>query len=80
MTVSDLRCRLAGASQPERVRLLAKLLREARDTDVWRFTTVDEVLSLWPMLSRHLGKRRAFWEFLIDWWRQQGLVGDSSSR
>jgi hypothetical protein len=80
MTVADLRRRLAGASRPERVRLLAKVLREARDTEVWRFTSVDEVLSLWPLLSRHLGRRRAFWVFLIDRWREQGLVGDSSSR
>ena len=80
MTVADLRGRLASASRPERLRLLAKVLREARDTDVWRFTSVDEVLSLWPLLSRHLGKRRFFWEFLINRWREQGLIRDSSPR
>ncbi len=80
MTVAVLRQRLGGASQAERVRLLAKVLREARDTDVWRFTTVDAVVSLWPLLSRRLGKRRGFWEFLIDSWRQQGLAGDSAPR
>jgi hypothetical protein len=29
--------------QPERVRLLGKILRETRDMDVWKFTTPQEV-------------------------------------
>lgn len=39
MTIADLKDRLRSASASERVRLLGKILREARDTDVWRFTT-----------------------------------------
>ena len=34
MSVAEFRRRLRSASPPERTRLLAKLLREARDTDV----------------------------------------------
>ena len=37
MTVRQFRLRLDTASMPEQNRLLAKLLREARDTDVWLF-------------------------------------------
>ncbi len=39
MTVAELKTRLAAASPPERARLLGKILREARDVEVWRFTT-----------------------------------------
>jgi len=39
MTVAELRARLRTASPPKRTRLLAKILSEARDTDVWRFTS-----------------------------------------
>ena len=74
MTVRELRNRLETASHPERIRLLAKILREARDTEVWRFTTLREVLRLWPEISRQLGRRRRFWDFLLSEWRRQGLL------
>jgi hypothetical protein len=53
---------------------LGKILREARDTDVWRFTTPAEVARLFPELRRHLGRRRTFWEFLLGRWQE--LAGD----
>jgi len=68
MSVAELRSRLASGPT-ERLRLLGKVLREARDTDVWRFTTPGEVTTLWPQLQRHLGRRRAFWQFLLERWR-----------
>jgi hypothetical protein len=33
---AKLKERLCDASRPERIRLLGKILREARDTDVWK--------------------------------------------
>jgi len=75
MSVSQLRDRLQTASHAERVRLLAKILREARDTDVWKFTTPDEVRKMWPELHRHLGRRRVFWEFILERWRTEGFFG-----
>lgn len=74
MTVAELKRRLASASPPERLRLLAKILREARDPDVWRFTTPQAVLACWDDLSRHLGRRRVFWEYLLERWRADGLI------
>ncbi len=75
MTVRDLRRRLKTASAPEKARLLGKIPREARDWEVWRFTTPDEVTRLWPRLAKHLGRRRSFWEFLLgEWWRQGRLA------
>jgi len=66
MTVSELEERLRTASEPERLRLVALILREARDADVWRFVTPEEVIRLWPRLAGRLGLRLAFWEFLLD--------------
>ena len=74
MSVAGLQKRLRNASPEERMRLLAKILREARDTDVWRFTSPDEIWRLWPDLSRHLGRRRGFWAFLLEYWRKEGLL------
>lgn len=74
MTVAELRRRLETSSEPERTRLLAKILREARDTEVWRFTTPAEVLRRWDRLAPRLGRRRKFWEFLLGEWKRRGLV------
>jgi hypothetical protein len=74
MTVAELKRRLAEISA-ERTRLLGKILREARDTDVWKFTTPEDVFRDLPELLPHLGRRRAFWKFLLDGWVKDGLVG-----
>lgn len=74
MTVRELRERLASASDEERDRLLGLILREARDTDVWRFTSPREVARRFDALRRHLGRRRAFWEWLLATWRAEGLL------
>lgn len=75
MSVAELRSRLASASDPERLRLLGKILREARDTDVWQFTTPAEVARRLPELRRHLGRRRPFWEFLLGRWQELARDG-----
>src|SRR5262245_55565738 len=75
MTVAEFRKRLETASHTERIRLLAKLLREARDTDVWKCTSPAEIFQRWPALAGKLGRRRGFWEFLLNGWYQEGLIG-----
>ena len=73
MTMRELRARL-DQSEEERVRPLGKIMREAREPDVWLFTTPAEVNRRWSQLERHLGRRRTFWEFLLGQWREQGLL------
>ncbi len=75
MSVAQLRQRLESASAPERTRLLGKIMREAKDTDVWLFTSPAEVVARWGELLPHLGRRRAFWEYLLSRWRAEGLLG-----
>lgn len=74
MTVAELKQKLGSASTEERMRLLGKVLREARDTDVWQFTTRQEVWQNWDALSKHLGRRREFWQFLFEFWEKEGLI------
>lgn len=74
MTVAELKDRLRHASQPERIRLSGKILREARDTEVWLFMTPEFVAQKWKALSFHLGNRRAFWEFILESWVEQGRL------
>lgn len=74
MSEIELRSRLKTASAPERARLLGRILREARDTEVWKFTSPAEIAGLWPEIRKNLGNRRAFWEFLFEQWRRLGLL------
>jgi hypothetical protein len=53
---------------------MAKILREARYEDVWEFLSVDDLVRHWEQLASRLGRRRAFWEFLLRKWRELGLV------
>jgi len=75
VSVAELRAAIMpGRGGQERLRLLGKLLREARDADVWRFVTPSEVAAALPLLGRRLGRRRRFWEFLINGWCDDGLL------
>jgi hypothetical protein len=49
-------------------------LREARDIDVWEFVRPREVARVLERLRRRVGRRYAFWNFLIDGWRSHGLL------
>jgi len=80
LTNRELRRRLRTASPPEQTRLLAKILRQARDTDVWEYTTPDAVAQSFSKLSLHLGRRRAFWEYLLGRWARQGRIEFEPSR
>lgn len=74
LSVDEVRSRLQTDDERERLRLLAKILREARDIDVWTFVTPEEVADALPRLLHRLGRRRAFWEFLIQGWRADGIL------
>jgi hypothetical protein len=74
VSIAELHARLRGGDAYERERLLGKMLREARDVDVWLFVTPAEVARELPRLSRRLGRRRGFWEFLIAGWRRLGIL------
>lgn len=74
-SVAEFRRALAAAPAPERIRLVGKLMREARDTDVWTFVTPREVWAEFPSIQRYLGRRRPFWTYLLHAWHRDGIVG-----
>jgi len=75
ITVREIQERLRSGSETQRARLLGKILREARDTDVWAFTSPQMIARDWDKLSPHLGRRRSFWAWLLRQWREEGLLG-----
>jgi hypothetical protein len=73
-TLREFRPALATASSAERFRLIGKLMREARDPDVWRFVTPAEVWADFEQIRPYLGRRRAFWEYLLTGWHRDGIL------
>lgn len=75
VTNAQLREILRDGSPDERLQWTARVLREARYSDVWRYLSLRrDVLPQWSKLSGMLGRRRRFWKFLIEEWRRAGLI------
>jgi len=72
--VGVLKEHLRAGDASEKVEWASRILREARLDDVWRFLSVDDVLQLWPQMAPRLGRRRAFWTWMLDRWRADGLI------
>jgi hypothetical protein len=74
VTVGRLRAALLDPGDPQHVQLLRVLLREARPDEVWKFVTPEQVAREWASIRPGLGRRRAFWEWLLAEWRDRGLL------
>jgi hypothetical protein len=74
VSIGELRAIFAGPDGFDRDRLLGKMLREARDLDVWEFVKPTEVARVLTRLRRRIGRRFGFWSFLIEGWRADGLL------
>ena len=74
MSVGVLRQALADEGHPRWLELAAKVMREARDDQVWLFLSVERVAARYPDLAPRLGRRRPFWDYLLAAWRRHGLL------
>lgn len=52
------------------------LMREARWKEIWQYLRLRDVLGNWENIQRHLGRKREFWVWLIDGWREDGLLDE----
>lgn len=74
ISLREFKQRLHGPDAADRLQMLAKLMREARDIDVWMFITPQEAADALPLLTRRLGRRQDFWDFLIEGFKRHGVV------
>lgn len=74
VTVAELRALLGSPDARVRALWRARVLREARYQDVWRFLELRDVVDEFPALEPHLGRMRPFWSWLLEGWRQDGLI------
>lgn len=74
-TNAAIRDTLRHGSEQERLHWIARILREARYEDIWRYVSLRaDVLPYWEQLKLRLGRRRAMFEFLLHRWRRAGLI------
>ncbi len=70
----EVREKLRSPDPVERGNWVGRIMREATLRDVWRFLSLREIQRDWPHIERNLGRRRAFWRYLLDGWRRDGLL------
>ena len=72
-TIEEFR-EILASNRPERVLNIARLLREAKVSDVWKFLTPQQVADSFSDTSPHLGRKRDFWNYLLSVWKKHGVV------
>jgi len=75
LSVQELHAILDDERHPRWVELAGKVMREARDDQVWLFLGVARVVARYAEIAPRLGRRRAFWDYLLEAWRRHGLIG-----
>lgn len=73
-TVGQIREMLATGEESKKIWLMAKILRDARYADVWKFITLEDFLAYRERLLPRLGRERKFWEFMYTQWLAHGIV------
>ena len=56
---------LASPDLQTRAYWMGALLREANSRDVWLFISEQDIVAMWPHLTRYLGKARERWAWLL---------------
>jgi hypothetical protein len=74
VTVAELRRLLAHPDRGTRALWTARVMREARYEDVWRFLRLEDIVERYQEIRPHLGRARPMWDFLLDGWRSDGLL------
>ena len=77
-TVGQIKHILASGTEAERIWLMAKILRDARYCDVWKFISLQDFLKYRQQLMPRLGREKGFWQFLYARWIKYGLIPDEN--
>ncbi len=78
-TVGQIKEMLTSGPESQRIWLMAKIMRDARYCDVWKFISLQDFLRYRERLMKgRLGWKKSFWEFLYSRWIKYGLVKDGS--
>ena len=75
VTNAAVRHAIASGTEDDKVFWIAKIMREARYEDVWKFVSLRrDVVPRWSTIEPHLGRAQSKWRFLIEGWKARGLI------
>jgi hypothetical protein len=74
MSLDDFKSALHHDDPAVRAYFLGKLMRQAKPDDVFLFASVPEIRDLWPSVQKYLGRRAAFWSWLLETWEGESRV------
>jgi len=78
-TVEQIKKNLAEGSESQRIWLMAKIMRDARYRDVWKFISLQDFLKYREQIMPRLGRMKGFWQFLYSRWIKYGIIPDEDN-
>jgi hypothetical protein len=78
-SVGRIKAMLSADNEAQRVWLMAKIMRDARYADVWKFISLQDFLKYRERVMPRLGREKAFWEFLYSRWIKQGIIPNAGN-
>lgn len=79
LTTATIQSYLQQPGSPKWLETAAWIMREAAFTDVWFFLTPGDVGRHLEILAPRLGKKQAFWRYIIGAWRELGKLESSDA-
>lgn len=73
LSEAHLREELAHGTPARRIELLARIMRDARGADVWRYRRREDIVAHRDELFARLGWRKPLWVFLYTAWIAHGV-------
>jgi hypothetical protein len=70
----ELRARLRHPDALVRAQWQGVVMREARYREVFDYLTLEEITRDFEYIERHVGRRRAFWIWLLEGFRRDGFL------
>jgi hypothetical protein len=74
LSIRELKSVLRSEDREARLYYAAKVMREARYEDVWRFLSLRDAWECWSVMGSRLGRQTGFWAFLMSVWKRHGIV------
>ena len=74
LSIRELKTLLREGDRETRLYYAAKVMREARYEDVWRFLSLRDATECWEAMGPRLGRMTGLWAFLFSVWKRHGIV------
>ena len=68
LTLTEFEARLRDPDRAVQAYFVAKLMRQAKPDDVFRFVSLGSIRELWSTVVPYLGRARPFWSWLLETW------------